>query len=118
MLHVICTRLHPGHLSVCVGDSSRGREEIVKNLEQRLSMRLLLLLLLLPISEKGITRVSDQTGISRPYIIVEIYHSGWKQPIPDGDFNLFFDGKSVMSICSVVLLCYHYYMCMFVYKIE
>ena len=29
VLHVICTWLHPGHLSVCVGDSSR-RCEIVK----------------------------------------------------------------------------------------
>ena len=33
-------------------------------------------------------------------------------------FFFLFDGKSVMSICSVALLCYHYYMCMFVYKIE
>ena len=33
-------------------------------------------------------------------------------------FKNYFDGKSVMSICSVVLLCYHYYRCMFVYKIE
>ena len=31
----------PGHLSVRVGDSSRRSEEIVKNLELRLSMRLL-----------------------------------------------------------------------------
>ena len=30
MLHVICTRLRPGHLSVRVGDSSRRCEEIVK----------------------------------------------------------------------------------------
>ena len=30
MLHVICTRLRPGHLSVPVGDSSRRCEEIVK----------------------------------------------------------------------------------------
>ena len=40
VLHVICTRLRPGHLSVCVGDGSRRSEEIVKNLELRLSMRL------------------------------------------------------------------------------
>ena len=32
--------------------------------------------------------------------------------------RVIFDGKSVMSICSVVLLCYHYYMRMFVYKVE
>ena len=30
MLHVICTRLRPGHLSVRVGDSLRRCEEIVK----------------------------------------------------------------------------------------
>ena len=30
MLHVICTRLHPGHLGVRVGDSSWRCEEIVK----------------------------------------------------------------------------------------
>ena len=30
MLHVICTRLRPSHLSVRVGDSSRRSEEIVK----------------------------------------------------------------------------------------
>ena len=30
MLHVICTRLRLGHLSVRVGDSSRPCEEIVK----------------------------------------------------------------------------------------
>ena len=30
MLYVICTRLCPGHLSVCVGDSSWRCEEIVK----------------------------------------------------------------------------------------
>ena len=30
MLHMICTRLHPGHLSVCVGDSLRCSEEVVK----------------------------------------------------------------------------------------
>ena len=30
MLHVICTPLWPGHLSVRVGDSSRRSEEIVK----------------------------------------------------------------------------------------
>ena len=32
MLHVICTRLRLGHLSVCVGDASQCSEEIVKNL--------------------------------------------------------------------------------------
>ena len=32
MLHVICTRLRPGHLSVRVGDSSRRCEEIVKKI--------------------------------------------------------------------------------------
>ena len=42
VLHVICTRLRLGHLSVRVGDSSRCSEEIVKNLESRLWMRLLL----------------------------------------------------------------------------
>ena len=48
MLHVICTRLRPGHLSVCVGDSLRRSEEIVKkNLELRLLTRSLLLLSLL-----------------------------------------------------------------------
>ena len=30
MLHLICTRLRPGHFSVRVGDGSRGSEEIVK----------------------------------------------------------------------------------------
>ena len=48
MLHVLCcTRLRPGHLSVRVGDSSQGSEEIVKSLDLRLSMRLLSLLILL-----------------------------------------------------------------------
>ena len=45
VLHVMCTWLLPGQLNVCVGDSSRCSEEIVKNLELRLWMRLLLLLL-------------------------------------------------------------------------
>ena len=44
MLYVICTRLHPGHLSIPVGDGSRCSEEIVKNLKLRLSMQFLLLL--------------------------------------------------------------------------
>ena len=37
MLHVICTRLHLGHLSVYAGDSSRPKrsEKIVKNFELR-----------------------------------------------------------------------------------
>ena len=43
VLHVICTRLCPGH-SVHVGDGSQRSEEIVKNLKLRLWMRLLLLL--------------------------------------------------------------------------
>ena len=30
MLHVICTPLQPGHLSVRVGDSSQPSEEIIK----------------------------------------------------------------------------------------
>ena len=39
MLHVICTRLSPGHLSICVGDSLPRTEVIVKkNLELRKSM--------------------------------------------------------------------------------
>ena len=38
VLHVICTRLRPGHLSVRVGDSSQRTEEIVKNLDLRLSI--------------------------------------------------------------------------------
>ena len=42
-LHMIA----PGHLSVCVGDSSQHSEGIVTNLELHLSVRLLLLLLLL-----------------------------------------------------------------------
>ena len=33
VLHMMCTRLRPGHLSVRVGDGSRRSEEIVKNLE-------------------------------------------------------------------------------------
>ena len=49
VLHVICTRLCPGHFSVRVGDGLRRSEEIVENLELRLGMRLLLLLLLLDI---------------------------------------------------------------------
>ena len=47
MLHVICTRLCPGHLSVRVGDGSRRSEEIVQNLELRLWIRLYLLIFLL-----------------------------------------------------------------------
>ena len=55
MLHVVSARcaardLHavaPGLLNVCVGDSSRRSEEIVKNLELRLSMRSLLIFLYL-----------------------------------------------------------------------
>ena len=42
MLHVICTGLRPGLLSVHVGDSLRRSEEIVKDLELCLSMQLLL----------------------------------------------------------------------------
>ena len=45
VLHVICTRLCPGHLSICVRDGSQRSEENVKYLELRLWMRLLLLLL-------------------------------------------------------------------------
>ena len=30
VLHVICTRLHPGHFSILVGDSLWRSEEIVK----------------------------------------------------------------------------------------
>ena len=29
-----------------------------------------------------------------------------------------FDGKSVPSMCSVMLLCCHYHVCMFVYKAD
>ena len=44
VLHVICTRLRKGHLSVRVGEDLRRSDEIVKNLKLRLSMRLSLLL--------------------------------------------------------------------------
>ena len=40
MLHVICTRLRHGHLSILAGDSSRHSEENVKDLKLCLSMRL------------------------------------------------------------------------------
>ena len=30
VLHVICTRLRPGHMNICVGDSLQRNEEIVK----------------------------------------------------------------------------------------
>ena len=43
--HVIYTRLRPGHLSVGVGDGSEHSEVIIRNLELRFWMRLLLLLL-------------------------------------------------------------------------
>ena len=43
MLHVTCTRQHPGHLIVPVGGSLWRSEEIAKDLELRLSMGLLLL---------------------------------------------------------------------------
>ena len=36
MLHVICTGLRPGNLSVSVADNSQHGEEIVKNLKLRL----------------------------------------------------------------------------------
>ena len=42
---MICKQLHPGHLRVRVGDGSRCSEEILKNLELCLGMRLVLLLL-------------------------------------------------------------------------
>ena len=44
MLHMICTQLHPGQVTVRIGDSSRHSEAIVKNLELCFSVRLLLLL--------------------------------------------------------------------------
>ena len=37
VLHVICTRLRPGHLSVRVGDSWRHCEEIVKKKKSRIA---------------------------------------------------------------------------------
>ena len=46
VLHVICTWLRPGHLTIHVVDSSQHSEEIVKNLELHLWMQLLLLLCL------------------------------------------------------------------------
>ena len=39
MLHTICTRLHPGHLSMRVGHISWCSKEIEKNLELRLSIQ-------------------------------------------------------------------------------
>ena len=42
MLHVFFTQLRPGHLNVCVEDSSRRAEKIVKNLEFHVSVRFLL----------------------------------------------------------------------------
>ena len=47
VLHVICTRLRPGRLSVRVGDSSRHSEEIVKKSRIAPFMQLLLSLLCL-----------------------------------------------------------------------
>ena len=41
---MICSRLRPGHLSICVGDGSWHSVEIVKNLDLSLWMQLLLLL--------------------------------------------------------------------------
>ena len=35
MLHVICTRLHPGHLSVRVEDSLRRTKDIVKKKKKK-----------------------------------------------------------------------------------
>ena len=43
MLHMICIRLHHGHMSVRVGDSLQRSEEIVKNLKLCFSVRSLLL---------------------------------------------------------------------------
>ena len=37
-LHVICKQLHPGHYSIHVADSLRRSEEIVKELELRISI--------------------------------------------------------------------------------
>ena len=42
VLHMICTRSRPGHLSVSVGNSLWRSEEIAKNLELRLWMQLLI----------------------------------------------------------------------------
>ena len=47
MLHVICTQLRSGHLSVRVGDSSGRREEVVENLELRLSMPLIIVIVII-----------------------------------------------------------------------
>ena len=42
VLHMVCTRLRPDHLSVHIGESSRHNEKIAKNLKLWLSMWLLL----------------------------------------------------------------------------
>ena len=49
----------------------------------------------------SIWRVADQNGVSVLYIMLEINHSVQES-----------------SICSVMLLCCHYYMCMFVYMVN
>ena len=63
MLCMICTHLHQVHLSICVEDSSRRSEEIVKNLELSHSVWLLLLLLLLSLHHLAVS-CAQLVGVS------------------------------------------------------
>ena len=85
VLHMICTWLRRGHLSVRVGDGSRRSKEIVKNLELCLGMRLLLLLLLLLLylSDESCALLAPglgflATGLCRPSEIEVADQTHWE----------------------------------------
>ena len=59
MLHVICTRLRPGHLSVRVGDGSRRNEEIVTILDVVPLNAIVIIIIIIIII---IIDVADETG--------------------------------------------------------
>ena len=63
---MIFTRLRPGHLSVRVGDSSRWRGDC-KNLEFRLSKRLIIIIILL--------LSSSSSSLLRVYLTCGIWHA-------------------------------------------
>ena len=88
VLHLICTRLHLGHLYV--GDGSRRSEEIVRNLELHLWIRLLLLLLLLlnpPENSSNYTPHDPPTRlISLSQLLWSIWWAGQPAP-PITSFN-------------------------------
>ena len=59
MLHVVCTRLHPGHLTVRVGDNSRRSDGIAKKSRIVLFKAIMMMIMFADVSRRVLCRTEE-----------------------------------------------------------